>query len=141
MRCRDIMRSPVRTISEDDTVEIAAKIMREANIGFLPVHDFSAHFVGTLTDRDIALRIVAEGLPTGTKVGLVMTREAIACRPDDPIQDAERMMATHRKSRIVCTTGSGYIEGVISIGDLATDDAPASVGRLLREIATRDVRH
>jgi len=120
MRCEEIMKRDVRTISPDDTVQAAAAIMRDANIGFLPVCDAtSGRVVGTLTDRDIAIRVVAEGHPASVSVGQVMTREVVTCSPEEDVRTAAQRMAAAKKSRIIVTDESGRPVGVISLSDLA----------------------
>jgi CBS domain-containing protein len=140
MLCREIMQHPVRWISEDDTARTAARVMRDENIGFLPVCDASGRVVGTLTDRDIAVRMVAEDLPPGTKVAEVMSRELVACGADDEVTDAERTMSRRHKSRIVCTDPGGHLVGVISIGDIAKHDDGWRVARTVRGILERETR-
>ena len=63
MLCQEIMKHPVKWVAQDDTARTAARVMREENIGFLPVCDRSGRVLGTVTDRDLAIRLVAEGLP------------------------------------------------------------------------------
>jgi CBS domain-containing protein len=138
MLCKEIMQWPVRWVSEQDTVETAARIMKRENIGFLPVTDASGRFIGTLTDRDIVVRAVAEELPAGTRVAQVMTHEAVRCSREDDLGHARHLMGLHAKSRIVCTDAGGHIEGVISVGDLAVKDQGA--GHTLKQIAAREVR-
>src|SRR5881296_2422204 len=103
MRCEEIMKRDVECIAPMQPVQEAARRMRDANVGFLPVCDSTRKVLGAITDRDIALRIVAENRPPTTVVGDVMTREVIACRPDDEVTRAEQLMGKHHKSRMICT--------------------------------------
>src|SRR5262245_20615691 len=96
------MKREVECIAPSDPVFRAAQSMRTRNVGFLPVCDHEERVVGTLTDRDIALRIVADCCALNTPAGDVMTKEAITCRPDDDISVAEELMAKHHKSRMMC---------------------------------------
>src|SRR2546427_2290109 len=89
MRCEDIMKRDVECVDPTQSVQEAARRMREANVGILPVCDSSKKVLGAITDRDIAIRIVAEGRPPTTAAGDVMTREVVACRPDADVTDAE----------------------------------------------------
>jgi CBS domain-containing protein len=140
MKCSEIMQRPVRWVAELDTVEVAARILRDENIGFLPVCDFSGRFVGTLTDRDIALRVIAEGASGGTRVGAVMTRETVTCSPNDDLTRAEELMEKEHKQRIVCTDDGQHVLGVISITDIAQRDADWRVGQTMQRLTERETR-
>ena len=78
MRCEEIMKGDVSTVSRDATVQEAARLMLDDDIGFLPVVDGSGNVVGTITDRDIAVRLVAPGLPGDSiRVHQVMTSNVV----------------------------------------------------------------
>jgi CBS domain-containing protein len=140
MKCKEIMKQAVECVSPRDTVEDAAGRMREENIGFLPICDQSNKVLGTLTDRDVAIRLVAAKKPGGTMVEDIMTREVVACRPDDDIRDAEKLMAEHHKSRILCVDEDGRLAGVISLSDIAQHERSGRVAETLREVSEREVR-
>lgn len=140
MKCSEIMKSDVRSLSPSATVADAAKQMRASNVGFLPVCDEVGRVIGAITDRDLAVRVLAEGRGTDTAVGDVMTTDVISCRPDDSLRLAEERMAFNHKSRIVCCDGDGRLMGVISLSDIAQVDGPRRVRRTLREITQREVR-
>jgi CBS domain-containing protein len=140
MLCQNIMQHPVRWISEGDTAQTAARVMRDENIGFLPVCDASGRVVGVVTDRDIAVRLVAGDLPAGTHVSVIMSKEVFACRADDEVTRAEREMSRHHKSRIVCTNDTGHLVGIISMTDIAKHDDGWRVARTLRKITEREAR-
>src|SRR5258706_8760689 len=118
MHCEDIMMDDVVCLSPTDTAQAAACKMRDLNVGFLPVCDTSGKAIGTLTDRDIAIRVVAENRSMKTSVDTLMTREVITCRPKDDIQRAQILMAQHHKSRIVVVRDGGRVAGVISLSDI-----------------------
>src|SRR5437588_12810317 len=119
MRCEDIMKRDVECIDRTQPGQEAARRMRDANVGFLPVCDSSKKVLGAITDRDIAIRIVAEGRPPTTTAADVMTPEVVACRPDDDVTNAEQLMGSRQKSRIICTDKDGRLAGVISLSDIA----------------------
>lgn len=106
-------------------------------VGFLPVCDDGKRPMGTLTDRDIVLRVVAEGRPVETSVTDVMTLEVVSCRPDDDIQIALNKMSENRKSRIMVVGDDNALVGVISLSDLAQH---AEAGDTLRDVAEREAR-
>jgi CBS domain-containing protein len=139
MLCEEIMHTDkLETITLEDTVMKAADTMRRRNIGFLPVADPAGKVVGTVTDRDIAVRLVAEDMPARTKIRYVMTNEVIACRPDDDLNFAKDLMAQHQKSRIMCTDDDGQLAGIISLADLAQwGDGAADT---LRQVTQRESR-
>jgi CBS domain-containing protein len=106
-------------------------------VGFLPVCDQSKKVLGTITDRDIAIRVLAENRPAKTSVAEVMTREVVACRPEDDIRVAEHMMSQNHKSRIICLDDAGRLAGVISLSDLAQHDG-ARAARTMKEVSERE---
>jgi CBS domain-containing protein len=114
--------------------------MRDDNIGFLPVTDASARFVGVITDRDLAVRVVAEGQGPDVPIALVMTRDTVRCRPDDELSVAEQLMARKSKSRIVVTDEERHVLGVISITDVAHRDDGWRVARTMKGITRREVK-
>jgi CBS domain-containing protein len=139
MRCEELMKRDVESISPDGTVEQAARTMRDANVGFLPVCGRDKKVLGTLTDRDIAVRVVAAGRPPSTKVSDAMTRDLVACRPDDDLSRAVEQMSRHQKSRIAVIDGDDRLIGVISLSDVARA-AEEQGARALRDITERETR-
>ena len=113
-------------------------MMRELEIGFLPVCDRSGITVGVVTDRDIVTRACAldEDLHT-TPVRRIMTSAVLACRPDEPISRAESRMRRHRVTRLVVTDPLRRALGVVSLSDLAQYERPSAIGRTLRGVAQR----
>lgn len=140
MRCEEIMKRDVDCVSPRDTVEDAAARMRDENIGFLPVCDQSRKVLGTLTDRDIVIRLVAAKKPASTFVEEILTKEVIACRPEDTVRDAEKAMAKNHKSRIMCVDDGGRLVGVISLSDIAQHDRAGRAADTLRGVSEREVK-
>ncbi|HEY3821919.1 MAG TPA: CBS domain-containing protein [Polyangiaceae bacterium] len=138
MLCREVMKKDVTCIAENDTAWAAAKLMRDQNIGFLPVCSSDGKVIGTITDRDIVVRLAAEDGALTTTVDQVMTNELVCCKPQDDIARAETLMEQERKSRIVCVDDQGHAAGVISLSDIAQREDVARVGGLLRAIAGRE---
>jgi CBS domain-containing protein len=139
MNCSDIMKTEIECVSPQTSIQAAAHKMREQNIGFLPVCDEAMRVVGTVTDRDLAIRAVADDLPASTMVESLMTREVIGCRPEDQLAYARELMARHHKSRIMCINQNGRLEGVISLSDIAQLDALSGIDTL-RQVSSREVR-
>ena len=139
MLCEEIMKREVECVSPADTVEDAACRMRDENLGFLPVCDQSKKVLGTITDRDIAIRLVAAKKPGTTLIEDVMTREVIACAPRDDLDRAQELMAQNHKSRIMCLD-KGRLVGVISLSDIAQREPGGRGFETLRQVTEREVR-
>jgi CBS domain-containing protein len=140
MLCRDLMKTELQCVSPIDTVQDAAATMRDQNLGFLPVCDQSKKVLGTITDRDIAIRIVASAQPETTPIEDVMTREVVSCRPDDDLKKAQQLMAKNHKSRIMCLDKDGRLVGVISLSDIVQHEQGAGAAETLRKISEREIR-
>ena len=139
MRCNEVMKTTVQCAGVTDTVQSAARAMRDRNIGFLPVCGTDGRVVGTLTDRDIAIRLASEDRSAAqTLVGDVMSREVVCCQSSDDLARAEQLMATHKKSRIVVVDGNGGACGVISLSDIAERDSTTRAAVTLRQVAARE---
>lgn len=121
MRCEELMSRDIACVAGDDDIFTAAKLMKDKDIGFLPVCEQGGKAIGTLTDRDITIRCVAEGKPASTKVSECMTTNVVCCAADDDVDEAARLMAQHEVSRILIMD-AGKPVGVISLGDLASED-------------------
>ena len=140
MLCEAIMKREVECVLPQATVQDAAARMRDDGIGFLPVCDESRKVLGTVTDRDLTTRVLAEGRAPSTRVDAVLTREVVACRPDDDLRRAEQLMGRHQKSRIMCIDGDGALVGVISLSDIAQREKGTRASQILREVSQREVR-
>jgi CBS domain-containing protein len=140
MRCEEIMKREVECVEPTEPVQAAARRMRDANVGFLPVCDSSRKVLGTITDRDIAIRIVAEGRPPTTAAADVMTREVVACRSDDDVTRAEQLMGSRQKSRIICTDKDGRLAGVISLSDIAQVEEGSRASETMKQVTDREAR-
>jgi CBS domain-containing protein len=139
--CLDLMKTEIETFREADTVQDVARRMRDVNIGFAPICAPDGRPVGTLTDRDIALRVCAEDRrASATRVGEVMTRQPITCRESDPIEEAEQRMARHRKSRMMVVDDDGRLVGVISLSDVVDEEDDDRAAETMRIISEREVR-
>ncbi|MDP2311494.1 MAG: CBS domain-containing protein [Pseudomonadota bacterium] len=140
MRCDEVMKSNPECLGRGQTVQQAARRMRDLNIGFLPICD-AGKVVGVITDRDIAIRVAADGKPFDLPCDQVMTTQVVACRPEDDIHKAEQLMGQARKSRILVTEANGKLVGVISLSDIAQQvDDPDDVARTMREVTDREAR-
>ncbi len=141
MRCSELMKCEVETFRPGDPVVRIARRMREVNIGFVPICDPDGHPVGTITDRDLALRVCAEDRRASeVRAEEVMTREIVTCREADDLGCAETLMARNHKSRIMIVDEDGRLQGIISLSDVVEQEEDARAAATMREIADREVR-
>lgn len=119
MQLKELMTGPVETISPSATVRNAAEKMDELNVGFMPVAE-NGHPQGVLTDRDIALRVVAAGRnPEETTVRDVMTENSEMLSEESDVQEAVKLMMDKNIRRVLVGNGGNTLKGVVSLGDLA----------------------
>ena len=140
MLCRDLMKGDVLCVTARTTVAQAAAIMRDAQVGFLPVCDEARNVIGTVTDRDIAIRVVAENEPANQSIELFMTTDVVACRSDDDLAIAQDLMGEMQVSRIVCMDENGELDGVISLSDIAQVGDGTDATATLRSVTVREAR-
>jgi len=140
MLCQDLMKTEVETFRGHDTVLDVARRMRDVNIGFVPICDPDGHPEGTLTDRDIALRVCCgDRRASETRADEVMTREAITCRETDEIERAEQLMARYHKSRMMVVDEDGRLVGVISLSDIVDEEDDERAAETCRLVGDREV--
>lgn len=137
--CRDVMtRNPV-SASPGDTVASVAQLMKQRDIGPVPiVEDKSSNrLVGIVTDRDLALKVVADGRdPNTTLVRDVMTRDVVTCREDDEIEQTLEAMSSHQLRRIPVVDSNDMLVGIIAQADVATRmNQPEKTGEMVKEIS------
>ena len=141
MKIRDIMKTNVRSIKPTESIADAARIMAIDDIGALPVIE-SGRVVGMVTDRDLAVRGLAQGLRGGSPVLRVMSSDVATCRDDEDVEDLLGRMGDQQIRRMpVCST-EGELIGIVSIGDAARLDGDREeVGHALAEISVPHGRH
>lgn len=121
MQLRDIMTRNVQVVRPETTLQEAARIMKDLDVGPVPVCD-GERLVGMLTDRDITIRATAEGKsPKSTMVQDVMTSDVVYCFEDQDIQEAARLMQEQQIRRLLVLSRDKRLVGIISLGDLAED--------------------
>ncbi len=140
MRCQDIMKTDVKCCSESEEIQSVARMMRDEGIGFVPICDASMKPVGTLTDRDITIRLLAEGRSyEGVTAGDLMTKQVFSCRPDDDLDEAQSLMSENKVSRILVCDDDGKLVGVISLSDIAEREQKGAA-ETLRGVSERETR-
>lgn len=139
MTCQDAMTKAPVTCTPSDSVQEAARLMRHHDIGSLPVvrGPQDRTLVGVVTDRDLALRVVAEGAdPDGTTVGQVMSPDVVYCRTEDGYQQALQLMADRQLRRMPVVDTAQHLVGIIAQADVATRLAqPNTTGMLVDAIS------
>lgn len=118
MKISEAMTRDVRLANPDQTIRDAAMMMAEIDSGILPVAEHD-HLVGIITDRDIAIRAVAEGMGPDTKIRDVMSREVMYCFEDEDVDDVAHNMGEIQVRRLPVVNRDKRLVGIISLGDLA----------------------
>lgn len=141
MKVRDAMTRDVRLVRPDQTIKDAAHLMAELDIGCLPVED-GDRLVGMITDRDIAVRAIAEGRGPQTTIREVMSSEVKYCYDDQAVDDITRNMADIRVRRLPVVDRNKRLVGILSLGDLAIEEkAQDEAGEALGGISRPGGQH
>jgi CBS domain-containing protein len=134
-KVKDCMSRDVRMVSPDDTVQAAAEVMKNLNVGIVPVSE-GGSVVGVVTDRDIALRVVALGLDgRETKVTEAMSSPPIFCYADQDIEDAARVMEAKQIRRLIVLDGNKKPIGILALGDVAIKVGNDLSGEILEQVS------
>lgn len=118
MKAKDLMTRAPCTCSPDNSVQDVAKMMRDHDCGSVPVIE-AGRVVGIITDRDLAVRGVAEGKAASTIVRDLMTESPQCCSEDDDVKSVERVMSDRQVRRVPIVNADGGCVGIISQADLA----------------------
>lgn len=136
--CGDVMtQNPVYCLPTE-TASHAAQLMRDKNVGPVPVVESceTKTIVGIITDRDLALKIVADGRDVDAPLGELMTRDPLVCRADDNVESALDAMVDARVRRIPVVDDRDRLVGIISQADVATRiGVPRKTGEVVEEIS------
>jgi CBS domain-containing protein len=135
---RDAMSSNVRTARQDDWVSDAARAMKEEDVGSIPVVD-GDRLVAILTDRDIVVRTVAEGVdPSAIKVGEIASTDLVTVEPEQRLGEALELMALHQVRRLPVVEGERLV-GMLAQADVALEAKDKDAGEMLAEISEAPV--
>ncbi len=122
MFVRDVMTAGAECVRPSASLYEAAQMMRDFDVGPLPVCGSKDRLVGIITDRDIAVRGVAEGRdPRTTSVQDVMTPDVVYCFEDQDVHEAARLMQIRQVRRLVVLNRDKRLTGIVSLGDLAVE--------------------
>lgn len=128
------MSPGVQVIRRDEPIRACAQLMRDHDVGFVPVCETDGTVVGACTDRDIVVRCIADGMDVGTSIDTIMTADVVCCSPDDDVKDAAKLLAQRQVSRLIVVDHSRRCVGVISIYDLAKAEKRRDVGKVVDKI-------
>jgi CBS domain-containing protein len=132
---REVMSSNPSAIEADKSVADAAKLMRDEDVGLAPVVE-GDRLVGTLTDRDITVRVVAEGKdPQSTTVRQVASTDLVTVDPEQDLDEAVRLMAQHQVRRLPVVEEDGRLVGVVAQADVARQADDRQTGEVVERIS------
>jgi CBS domain-containing protein len=132
---QDAMTSNPKTVTTDQTVVDAARIMKQEDAGIVPIVD-GQKLVGVITDRDIAIKVVAEGKDTQTtKVTEIASRDLVTIDPQQNLDEALRLMAQHQVRRLPVVEEDGKLVGILAQADVARTADDAKTGEVVEEIS------
>jgi CBS domain-containing protein len=135
MKVSDAMTSQVSTAAPTDTVRKVAQVMAHVETGAVPIVE-NGKVVGLVTDRDIVLRVVAEGRSFDSPISDAMSEgEVQSVKEDDILADATAKMANYQIRRLVVLNEAGALTGILSLGDVAKDYGAKQVGKTLEDIS------
>ena len=140
MKVSKCMTRDVELVSPTQTIRDAAQMMAELDAGALPVQQ-DDRLVGMITDRDIAVRAVAQGKSPETPVRDVMSSEVLYCFDDQEIEDVSRNMGEVKVRRLPVVNRDKRLVGIISIGDLARKEEQTLTGSTLARISKTGGNH
>jgi CBS domain-containing protein len=131
---RETMTANPRSIETSASVVEAARLMRDEHIGSLPVVK-SGRLIGMITDRDLTLRVVAEGAdPESVTVGEVASHDTVTAQPDQDLDEALRLMAHHQLRRLPVAEGDRLV-GILAQADVAHREDREKVGEVVEAIS------
>jgi len=138
-KSRDVMTKDVVVCTPESTVSDVAQLMKTEDIGPVLIVDNeqSKTLVGIVTDRDVVLKVIADGKdPKTTRVGDVMSKKLVTTRPDDDVETAMKSMAQYQLRRIPVVGDNMKLMGIISQADVATRvNAPEETAEVVKEIS------
>ena len=132
---RDTMTADPRTVEPGTTAQEAARLLESEDVGSLPVVE-DGRLVGMITDRDIALRVVAEGRDAGTPVGELASKQLVTIDPQQELAEAARLMAQHQLRRLPVCEEDGKLVGILAQADLAELGHDELTGEVVQRIST-----
>jgi CBS domain-containing protein len=140
MKISELMTTEVETVSADQTAREAASFMLRADAGSIPVCE-GDKVIGMITDRDIAVRGVAEGRGPDTPVSELMSDGIVCAHEDDDVQAVAQRMSEEQVRRMPVVDGEDRLVGIVSLGDLARETAGESAHEALEGVSAPGRQH
>jgi CBS domain-containing protein len=132
---KDVMSRDVCVVSPEETIQEAARQMRQGDFGMMPVGE-NDRLIGAISDRDIAVCAVADGKGPGTKVRDVMSEGVVWAYEDDSVEDAAKLMSKHQIRRLPVVNRDKRLVGIVALGDFAVEGSDVeTAGEALSEIS------
>lgn len=134
MRCQEIMSKNPATLQIDATVQEAARLMADKDVGFVPICDKAGVAIGTVTDRDIVVRCIAKGLDArSAKLSDFGGNAVVCCQAEDDVSKAKELMKQHKIQRILVCDAKKKPVGVIGLQDIAQSEDVGDTVRKVKE--------
>jgi len=132
---RELMTKNPRSLESGSNAMEAARLMRDEDVGIVPIVE-GEKLIGTVTDRDIAIRVVAEGKsPESTTVGEIASRELVTIDPQQELDEALRLMARHQVRRLPVVEEDGKLVGIVAQADIARNASDEQTGDVVEDIS------
>ncbi len=140
MKVKELMTTDIKCCPDYCTLNTAAQIMWDHDIGCVPVVDHTGRVIGMLTDRDVCMGAFLQGTPlTGATVTSAMSKRVFSCSGDDDIGAAERLMKEKQVHRLPVIDSDGRPVGLISLNDIAREGAREAAARSARQVSDADI--
>ena len=131
---RDAMTADPTTIEPTTSATEAARIMKSQDVGSLPILE-NDRLVGVVTDRDLAIRLLAEGKSGETAVGEIASKDVVTVDPQQTLEEATRLMAEHQLRRLPVCEEDGKLVGILAQADVAQSGHDTLTGETVQQIS------
>ena len=140
MKVKDLMATDVKCCAAYNTLNTAAQLMWDNDIGCVPIVDQDGHVIGMLTDRDVCMAAFIQGVPlTGSLVTSAMSKEVFSCTPDRDIAEAEKLMREKQIRRLPVIDAQRRVIGIISLNDIAREGEREVEMKKTREVSDAEI--
>jgi len=140
VKVKDLMATDVKCCAAYNTLNTAAQLMWDNDIGCVPIVDQDGHVIGMLTDRDVCMAAFIQGVPlTGSLVTSAMSKEVFSCTPDRDIAEAEKLMREKQIRRLPVIDAQRRVIGIISLNDIAREGEREVEMKKTREVSDAEI--
>jgi CBS domain-containing protein len=135
-KIREVMTESPRTVRSESTAVDAARLMREEDTGIAPITEDDGRLVGVVTDRDLAIRVLAEEKdPRMTRVTEIASQNLVTIDPEQDLEEALQLMSENQLRRLPVVQDDGKLVGILAQADVARHAEPERTGRVVEEIS------